>query len=75
MTDKGEKEDQAISPWAAVWANTVSDRPGVFVPPAMFVLSSRAGGFRERVAGPRGYCVDGSYCSKSASVPLGFVLR
>ena len=33
------------------------DQPGVFVPPTMLAISSQAGWFRVRVAGPRGYCV------------------
>jgi hypothetical protein len=39
--------------------NLKGDRPGVFVPPTVLVLSSQAGGFRARVAGSRDCCADG----------------
>jgi len=44
-------------------------QPGVFVPPTMLVLSSQAGRFRERVAGPRDCYADGSCCNESSNVP------
>lgn len=44
------------------------DQPGVFVPPTMLVLSSQAGRFRERVAGPRDCYVAGPCCNESAIV-------
>lgn len=48
--------------------NDTADQPGVFIPPTMLVLSSQAGGFRERVAGPRDCYADGPCCSESAIV-------
>ena len=50
------------------------DQPGVFIPPTMLVLSSQAGLFRERVAGPRDCCVGGPCCHEFASVPSGSAL-
>jgi len=44
------------------------DQPGVCVPPLLLVLSLRAGGFRERVAGPRDCYVAGPCCNESAIV-------
>ncbi len=52
----------------------LNDQPGVFVPPHLSVFSLPAGPSRGPVAAPRDYCVDGPYCSGSATVLSEFAL-
>ena len=63
----GLKKARDLGQWTSRYGWIV-DQPGVFVPPTMLALSSQAGWFRGRAAGPRGYCADGPCCNGPASV-------